>query len=834
MESLGIVDVLKAGGTSPAAKGEGIVYTFYSFKGGVGRSMAVANVAALLAKAGHRCLVVDWDLEAPGIERYFDQFPSRLEGSSRETAGLLDMLEALKTGSRLDWRKCLLTARPFRTGAPIRILTSGRRSPVYSETVQGLDWGSLFEEHDLGGYLNELREEWIAEFDFVLVDSRTGINDIGSICTVLLPDVVVLLFTTNRQSLEGVIEIIGAARQARSTLPVDRARLIAVPVPARDESQGAEYERAQEWKRIFASELEDLYRDWIPRHLEPRDVLNKLYIPYITIWSFGERLPVVEREEEISDPRSVSAAYSRLATLLAHGLDWRALEKGEGYAEVARAREEVARTKDDSDRKIRKAWRQSAAISLFVSLLVFGIAAWRGLVSARRSETQRVLTLAATAEDPLLKTLLAAELGKDTGDPEDLVRLREIATAGPVPTAVFQSDTWKVTRATFGGDGQWVATADSDGALRAWSSSGTRPPVRIGVAGAPAFRRIAFSPNAGFLLALTDLQTALVYRVSSPGSPFVIENVADAIFPISSAGRLLVVRTSGAIESYLPSMRAANKLHIGDTSLLGIEVGKVYFNEDGSALCLLGSRRAEIWATAGKGFGSSSPIDRIEVRFNDEETTSAALNSGGEMLAVGFDSGKILVWLLRYHRSLLLEERIHKGSVDRIVFSPDNKEILTTSLGQARIWSGGLTSSDFWQDLPFEGGQITAATFSPDGNRILIALQDGTAFVWSKDDISSRQALRGHEGGVTSAEFSRDGSQVLTVSGSGTARVWRLREDPAAPATWQGLLNFLRQRTTACLTPRQRVQYLSESQTDAQEAFADCERLKGRSPASGS
>ncbi len=49
----------------------GLVYTFYSYKGGVGRSMALANVAALLAKWGRRVLVVDWDLEASGIERYF-------------------------------------------------------------------------------------------------------------------------------------------------------------------------------------------------------------------------------------------------------------------------------------------------------------------------------------------------------------------------------------------------------------------------------------------------------------------------------------------------------------------------------------------------------------------------------------------------------------------------------------------------------------------------------------------------------------------------------------------------------------------------------------------
>ena len=42
-----------------------MICTFYSFKGGVGRSMALANAAHVLREAGLRVLVVDWDLEAP-------------------------------------------------------------------------------------------------------------------------------------------------------------------------------------------------------------------------------------------------------------------------------------------------------------------------------------------------------------------------------------------------------------------------------------------------------------------------------------------------------------------------------------------------------------------------------------------------------------------------------------------------------------------------------------------------------------------------------------------------------------------------------------------------
>jgi cellulose biosynthesis protein BcsQ len=59
--------------TGSATNGQrpGEIITFYSFKGGVGRSMALANVAAIYAQRGKRVLAIDFDFEAPGLHRYF-------------------------------------------------------------------------------------------------------------------------------------------------------------------------------------------------------------------------------------------------------------------------------------------------------------------------------------------------------------------------------------------------------------------------------------------------------------------------------------------------------------------------------------------------------------------------------------------------------------------------------------------------------------------------------------------------------------------------------------------------------------------------------------------
>src|SRR5215475_16141904 len=69
----------------------GTVITFYSYKGGTGRTMALANVAWILAANGYRVLVADWDLESPGLHRYFHPFLDE-----REVKGASGIIELVR------------------------------------------------------------------------------------------------------------------------------------------------------------------------------------------------------------------------------------------------------------------------------------------------------------------------------------------------------------------------------------------------------------------------------------------------------------------------------------------------------------------------------------------------------------------------------------------------------------------------------------------------------------------------------------------------------------------------------------------------------------------
>jgi Mrp family chromosome partitioning ATPase/ribosomal protein L29 len=382
----------------------GFVYTFYSYKGGVGRSMALVNIGVSMALSGHRILLVDWDLEAPGLEVFF-RSTAKMRGDPTLVPGIVDLLEARQNDVELDWSDCLLTASFLNTS--VDIISAGRRSPDYRQRVQALDWSTLYDEHRIGNFIDQLRTEWRGAYDFVLIDSRTGITDIGDICTVLLPDALVLLFVSNHQNIEGVKAVMERSVKARRKLPVNRNKLVGVPLSGRDEAD-REYDKAMEWRQIYADELGYLFHDWLPKDVSPSEALNKLFIPYVTNWSFGERIPVLESRRELQDPTTIGAAYQRVATLLSHRLDWLALDSKASLEELQGTRVELRRAQTevrDSQEMLKKLQKQRVratrrSLALLAAVLgvmgAIGIPAYQDYTT--RTKVAEGITMAAAAK----------------------------------------------------------------------------------------------------------------------------------------------------------------------------------------------------------------------------------------------------------------------------------------------------------------------------------------------------------------------------------------------------------------------------------------------------
>ena len=197
----------------------------------------------------------------------------------------------------------------------------------------------------------------------------------------LLPDVLVLMFVANLQNIEGIKDVMTRTVKARSKLPVNRSKLLGVPVPARDE-RDREYAKSVEWQRTFATTFANLYTEWLPKEVSPSDALNKLYIPYVAAWSFGESIPVIENDRERSDPSSIGAAYTRLATLLLHRLDWYAIEGKASVGDLVGTRAELSKARDEKQQAeiFAATTARRARVWILTLLVLFVVAALGGIV----------------------------------------------------------------------------------------------------------------------------------------------------------------------------------------------------------------------------------------------------------------------------------------------------------------------------------------------------------------------------------------------------------------------------------------------------------------------
>ena len=282
----------------------GRVVTFYSYKGGVGRSFALANVGVVLAQWGYRVLAVDWDIEAPGLNHYFSERTDPL------SPGVIEFLDHCRTGKSLRWDRYATAVDLDDAKGDLKLMAAhAEGSRDYAAMVQDLDWDELYREHDLGGRLEELRAQWVEHLDFVLVDSRTGVTDFSGLTTVQLPDVLAFMFTANDQSLAGCARVARRAMEARRAMPVDRPAILPLPIPARFE-QREEYDRAQQWRLRFREELKPFFDTWAPPHTDLTKLIDLLTIPYVPRWTFGEELAVLLEPVGSAGVRSPSHAAS--------------------------------------------------------------------------------------------------------------------------------------------------------------------------------------------------------------------------------------------------------------------------------------------------------------------------------------------------------------------------------------------------------------------------------------------------------------------------------------------------------------------------------------------
>lgn len=340
-----------------------MICTFYSYKGGVGRSMALANVATIFYNAGFKVLLVDADLEAPGLERFFGLQPSThndgeeqsIDKRVESTPGLLELFDAYKARLSADSEQSfahlyavesigrvreaaregnyeawvhevlaeylvdLVPNRPTERRR-LQLLPAGRRDGgvlEYRRRLREFDWQEFQDVWCGDAFFRWLREALLASADVVLVDSRTGINEVSSMATERLADAVVAFCAPNDQNLDGCERLLRHLTATRRLSRVVRDLQVLL-VPSRVEDR-AETDRMAQFALEFRRR--DTFSGVWRKGERFRAVDSwTLRIPYIPFFAFYERRSVwgCRESREQNDIEALKTAelarcYAKLA-----------------------------------------------------------------------------------------------------------------------------------------------------------------------------------------------------------------------------------------------------------------------------------------------------------------------------------------------------------------------------------------------------------------------------------------------------------------------------------------------------------------------------------------
>ncbi|MBP2452667.1 uncharacterized protein YegP (UPF0339 family)/MinD-like ATPase involved in chromosome partitioning or flagellar assembly [Mycolicibacterium lutetiense] len=160
----------------------------------------MANTAILAARLGMSVMMVDLDLEAPGL-------PYKFPNQPRAKHGVLDWLTAEEPPTVNDIATQLDVPRPFRPGGSLHMVAAGPPPSIdYLHGMRSLQKGALADDssvavHMLVSLCDAIRDRWAP--DLLLLDARTGVTTTNFITTRVLADDVVALTLNNPEQLEG-------------------------------------------------------------------------------------------------------------------------------------------------------------------------------------------------------------------------------------------------------------------------------------------------------------------------------------------------------------------------------------------------------------------------------------------------------------------------------------------------------------------------------------------------------------------------------------------------------------------------------------------------------
>lgn len=500
-------------------------------------------------------------------------------------------------------------------------------------------------------------------------------------------------------------------------------------------------------------------------------------------------------------PGEIASRYEIFHDVLAPAvLDWRARhDEQRRIADQQRAAETRVRA---TRRRARLAVGGVAIGSAVV------IAAALAVIFVNERDEARAQALAANATallevDPQQSLALAVEaLGIRETSMEALDAARRAMSHSRVRGLVdVHSDI--VWSAAFSPDGSRVVTASDDGTAAVCLADSGRDCVVL-AGHTEAVTSASFTPDGERVVTGSEDGTAAVWDVSSSERLLLLDHGAPVYLTASdmitsdgsylatgafSADGARVVTTAGTT-AWVWDLGTGELIAQMDHAEFATTIFSAAFSPDGSSVVTgpddatgENDAVARIWdVESGEVFLELHNFTAYirQAIFSPDGAYVACANSDGSVGVFDAVSGAVIEY-----------PSYHTDEVKTVAFSPDSTRLVSAGDKTAVVHEMGsepetvigedgtevetgevLPAVEFLAIARPHASWIDSARFSPDGNHIVTAHQDGTARVADSRTGEELVAMRGHTSVVWTAAFGPDGNSVVTSSEDGTARIW--------------------------------------------------------------
>jgi WD40 repeat protein len=364
-----------------------------------------------------------------------------------------------------------------------------------------------------------------------------------------------------------------------------------------------------------------------------------------------------------------------------------------------------------------------------------------------------------------------------------------------LPSEAKTSVVWSVC---FSPDGQKLATAGTDGAVKLWSSNGNLlKTLRAG----SISRWVRFSPNGQVLASAHEDGTIRLWKADSTDLTILEAHTADvSAICFSPDGQILASASyDGTVKlwtlngdliiSFSSHAYAVKTISFSPNGRMIASASNVpqdnslrLWSLDGTLLTTLPNEGSTSLSFSPDGQMLALSGDRATVKLikldgeviatfkgHRQQVLNICFSSDGQAIASAGSDGTVKMWDLKGKDLKTLR---HRSSVNDVSFSPDGQILASACVdGSISLWNPG---SSLLTTLPSEKDQwFYSANFSPNGQFLVAGSSNGTVTIWNRQGVLLT-TLQGHSGKVFKSIFSSDGQTIATASFDKTVKLWHI------------------------------------------------------------